>query len=157
MSFASVYSYDVLVLTAATLFYVAFTDLQEFKIRNELVLVLAGLFLIYSLLSGRWVGIYWNIALAGVTFAAMLYYYQQGLMGGGDVKLLAVAFLWVGVWGAVPFVVLLTASILVHLGVAKLGWAQYKESAVGKRIPLGPSVAAALTATLVSGYLVSYL
>jgi len=157
MIFAPIYSYVVLVLTAATLFYVAFTDLQEFKIRNELVLVLAGLFLIYSLLSGRWAGMYENIALAGITFAAMFYYYQQGLMGGGDVKLLAVAFLWVGVWGAVPFAMLLTASILVHLGVAKLGWARYKESALGKRIPLGPSVAAALIGTIISGYVVSYL
>jgi len=150
-------SYIVLVLTAATLFYVAMTDLQQFKIRNEVVLILAALFAAHSLLSGRWAGIHWNIGLAVVTFAIMLYYYHQGLMGGGDVKLLAVAFLWVGIWGAVPFAILLTIFILLHLGAAKLGWASYRESTRGKRIPLGPSVAAALIGTLIAGHLASFV
>jgi hypothetical protein len=34
----------VLVITPAVLFYVALTDFKEFKICNELILVLAGLF-----------------------------------------------------------------------------------------------------------------
>ena len=37
-------SYSVLVVAAMLLFYLAATDLREFKIRNELVLVLGGLF-----------------------------------------------------------------------------------------------------------------
>ena len=34
----------MLVITPAVLFYVALTDFKEFKIRNEFILVLAGLF-----------------------------------------------------------------------------------------------------------------
>ena len=42
----------ILVLTAATLFWVALTDLREFKVRNEFVAILAGLFLVHALCSG---------------------------------------------------------------------------------------------------------
>ena len=41
-------SHVVLVITAAVLFYVALTDFKQFKIRNELILVLAGLFVVHA-------------------------------------------------------------------------------------------------------------
>jgi Flp pilus assembly protein protease CpaA len=44
MAFSAPLSHVVLVITAAVLFYVALTDFKQFKIRNELILVLAGLF-----------------------------------------------------------------------------------------------------------------
>ena len=44
------------------LFYVALTDFKQFKIRNELIFVLAGLFVVHALLSGRWVSAHWNLA-----------------------------------------------------------------------------------------------
>jgi Flp pilus assembly protein protease CpaA len=97
----------VLVITAAVLFYVALTDFKEFKIRNELTLVLAGLFVVHSLLSGRWVIAHWNLAFAALMFGVMLYFYSQNLMGGGDIKILTVGFLWVGFRCALPFAVLL--------------------------------------------------
>ncbi len=86
----------MLVITAAVLFYVALTDFKQFKIRNELILVLAGLFVVHALLSGRWVSAHWNLAFAAVMFGVMLYFYAQNWMGGGDVKILTVGFLWVG-------------------------------------------------------------
>ena len=54
-------SYYVLVVTAALLFYIAITDLREFKIRNDLILVVAGLFFVHAFLSGRWVEMHWNV------------------------------------------------------------------------------------------------
>jgi Flp pilus assembly protein protease CpaA len=36
----------ILVITAATLFWVALTDLREFKVRNEFVVVLASLYVV---------------------------------------------------------------------------------------------------------------
>ena len=49
-------------ITAAVLFYVALTDFKQFKIRNELILVLAGLFVVHAILSGRWVSAHRNLA-----------------------------------------------------------------------------------------------
>src|SRR5260370_35249441 len=86
----------VLIVTAAVLFYVARNDLRHYKIRNELILVLAALFFIHTLVSGRWVSAHWNLAFAFLMFVVMLLLYSRRLMGGGDVKLLGVGFLWTG-------------------------------------------------------------
>ena len=145
---------SVLILTSATLFWVAFTDFRQFKIRNELVLVLVGLFLLHSVVSGRWIEIHWHIGLAAVMLAGMLYYYSQGLMGGGDVKLLAVAFLWTGPWAALPFAILLLIFVGVHVLAARVGWAVVQRNETGKqRIPLAPAIAAALIGTFMLGFL----
>src|SRR6266702_4537331 len=153
MALSPIFSHVVLVITAVTLFYVAWTDLKDFKIRNELILVLVGLFVLHAILSGRWVSIYWNLGLAFFTLIIMLYYYSQNLMGGGDVKLLAVAFLWTGVHCAFPFAILWLIFVSVHFFAAKFGWVAVKEFEKRKRIPLAPSIAAALIGTFMLGCL----
>jgi prepilin peptidase CpaA len=153
MAASATLSNSILIITSATLFWVALRDFKEFKIRNELVLVLVGLFFVYSLASGRWVELHWHLGLAALMFAVMLYYYAQSLMGGGDVKLLAVAFLWTGPWCAVPFAILLLAFIGVHMLAVKFGWAEAQKSKKGNRIPLAPSVAGALIGTFAIGCL----
>jgi prepilin peptidase CpaA len=153
MAPAPVSAHIVLIVTAATLFYMARTDLKEFKIRNELVLCIAGLYGLFAVLSGRWVGIHWNIGFAIFMLIIMLYYYARGMMGGGDVKMLAVAFLWVGIECALVFAILLTVFIVIHLIAVRLGWAEVQELRGRKRIPFAPSIAAALIVTFMSGCL----
>ena len=77
---------------AALLFYIAATDLRDFKIRNDLVIALGVLFFVHAGLSGRWTFLHWNIGFAAVMFAVMLYGYAQKLIGGGDLKLMTVGF-----------------------------------------------------------------
>jgi prepilin peptidase CpaA len=144
---------SLLIITAATLFWVALTDLKQFKIRNELILVLVGLFFAHSFLSGRWIEIHWNIGLAILMLVVMLYFYAQNLMGGGDVKLLAVACLWTGPWCALPFAILLLIFVSGHTAAAKFGWVEVQERENRKRIPLAPSIAGALIGTIVMGCL----
>jgi Flp pilus assembly protein protease CpaA len=146
-------SHVVLVITAAVLFYVALTDFKQFKIRNELILVLGGLFVMHALLSGRWVGAHWNLALAALMFGFMAYFYTQNWMGGGDVKILTVGFLWIGFGCALPFAVLLAVFAAVHVTAAKLGWVEVQQVGDRKRIPFAPSVAAALVLCFILGCL----
>jgi prepilin peptidase CpaA len=153
MAFSPTLSHVVLVITAGVLFYVALTDFKYFKIRNELILVLIGLFILHAFLSGRWVGAHWNLGFAVLMFAIMLYFYSQNAMGGGDVKILTVAFLWVGISCALPFAVLLAVCSALHVGAAKLGWADVQQVGGRKRIPLAPSVAAAMILCFLLGCL----
>jgi prepilin peptidase CpaA len=139
----------VLALTAATLVYVAFTDLKQFKIRNELILVLACLFLVHAILSGRWTQLQWNIGFAALMFIIMLYSYSRNWMGGGDLKLLVVAFLWTGPFDALPFAVLLAAFAGVHGALVKLNWAAAQRVNGKLRIPFAPSIAGAFIVLLV--------
>jgi prepilin peptidase CpaA len=145
----------ILVMTAAVLFYAARTDLKHYKIRNELIFVLIGLFFLHSFLSGRWSGIPWNLGLSLLIFLATLYFYSQNLVGGGDVKLLTVAFLWAGIDCALPFAILLLIFVTIHTVAAKFGWAdaQHADEDHRARIPFAPSVAAALIGIFMLGCL----
>ena len=137
MALSASLSHVVLVITAAVLFYVALTDFKQFKIRNELIFVLAGLFVVHALLSGRWVSAHWNLAFAALMFCVMLYFYAQNLMGGGDVKILTVGFLWVGFGCAFPFAVLLAIFAAVHVVAAKFGWVAGPTSRRQEAHPVG--------------------
>ena len=141
----------ILVLTAATLFWVALTDLREFKVRNEFVAILAGLFVAHALASGAWVSMQWNFAFALLMLAGGAYAYSLQQIGGGDLKLLAVAFLWTGPWFAAPFVILLLIFTSAYYVAARFGFAAAKETAAGLRIPLAPPLAGALIGVLALG------
>src|SRR5688572_5484341 len=96
-------AYSVLVATAAILFWIAATDLRSFKIPNNIILVLVALFCLYVLVSGRWVELHWHVGFAAFMFVVLLVCYAQNWLGGGDVKLLTVAFLWTGLHCALIF------------------------------------------------------
>jgi Flp pilus assembly protein protease CpaA len=144
----------VIIATGAVLFYVAFTDFKHYKIRNEVVLLLAGLFLLYVFTIGNWATLAWNFGFAAVAFFFMLAFYSTGLMGGGDLKLLTVALLWVGPFCAVPFAVFLLFFAGVHTVAAKLKLVGTAVDDGGKqRIPFAPSLAAALITIFLVGCL----
>jgi Flp pilus assembly protein protease CpaA len=153
MAFSPTLSHVVLVITAGVLFYVALTDFKYFKIRNELILVLAGLFILHALLSGRWVSAHWNLALAVLMLCLMLYFYAQNLMGGGDVKILTVGFLWVGLDCALVFAALMAVFAIANVVAAKFGWVKVQQVGEHKRIPFAPSVAGALIGCFMLGCL----
>jgi prepilin peptidase CpaA len=143
----------VLILTAAVLFYVALTDLKHYKIRNEFILVLIGLFFLHALLSGRWATLYWNIGFAALLFLVMLYFYSMKLMGGGDLKLLTVAFLWVGPFGALTFALFLLLFSCIHLLAVKFNLVDSQLTGRGTQIAFAPSIAAALISVFMLGFI----
>jgi len=151
----SLYLSDViLLLTAAVLFYAALNDLKHFTIRNELILLLVILFLIHSFISGRWTSLLWTLGFVFSMFLIMLFFYSRNLMGGGDVKLLTVALMWVGIDCALAFSVLLLLFALLHTVATKLHWVSGHKLDDGRaRIPFAPSIAAALIGTFMLGCL----
>lgn len=150
---ASAASNLVLVTAAGFLVYAAMMDLRELKIRNDIILILVGLFFVHALLSGRWVSLHWNVGLAAVMFAGMLICYARNMMGGGDLKLLTVAFLWAGVACLLPFVVIMTVAALLHAGAARLGWVEAERADGRLRVPFAPSIAAGLIGIFMLGCL----
>lgn len=146
----SAWAYFVLVAASAILLQAAWTDLREYKISNPLILALASLFVLYAVLAAHWVDLKWDLAFAALMFLVLLAFYAVGWIGGGDAKILAVAFLWTGLSGALPFAILLGILSIGHGLVAKRGWlkSQVTESGRG-RIPFAPAVAGALICTFV--------
>jgi len=145
----------VLVITAAVLFYAALTDLKHYKIRNDVVLVLALLFFVHAFVSGRLATIPWNVGFSALILLVLVYLYSRNWVGGGDVKLFSVALLWVGLDCALPFAVLLLAFSMIHTLAARFGWvsAPQIDGDERKRIAFAPSVAAALIVVFMLGCL----
>jgi prepilin peptidase CpaA len=150
---AAAASQTILVLTAAVLIYVALTDLKHYKIRNEFVLVLTALFFLHASFSGRWVTVHWNLGFALLLFLVMLYFYSKKMMGGGDLKLLAVALLWVGPFCALPFALFLLLFVCIHIVAVKLKLVEVQVVSGKKWIAFAPAVAAALISVFVTGCL----
>jgi len=146
-------SQAVLILTGGVLFYVALTDLKYFKIRNEFVLVLTALFLLHAFLSGRWVIVQWNFGFALLLSLIMFYFYLKNMMGGGDLKLLTVALLWVGPFCALPFALFVLLFVCVHLVAVKLKLVETQVLNGKKWIAFAPAVAAALISVFMAGCL----
>jgi prepilin peptidase CpaA len=74
----------------------AFTDLRERRIPNRLTGALAALYPVYVLVSPTPVAWPAALGLAFVVFVIGLGLFARELIGGGDVKLLAVLSLWAG-------------------------------------------------------------
>ena len=144
-------SQAVLLLTGGLLFYMALTDLKHFKIRNEFVLVLAALFFLHAFVSGRWVIIQWNFGFALLLSLIMFYFYLKNMMGGGDLKLLTVALLWVGPFCALPFALFLLLSVCIHIAAVKLKFIEPRVVSGKDWIAFAPSVAAALISVFIAG------
>jgi len=145
----------VLIVTAAVLFYAAVNDLKHYKIGNELIALLIGLFVLHTLASDRWALAAQHLALASAVFALLIYFYSRQWMGGGDVKLLAVAFLWTGIECALPFAMLLFLFVSLHAIAARFGWvgSQKIDHDDRPRVAFAPAVAAALIGTFLFGCL----
>ena len=152
----SALSYLIVVAAGALALQAAWIDLREYKIRNGLVLGLASLFVAYAFVAGQWSDLRWDLIFATVMFLALLVFYSLGWLGGGDVKFLAVAFLWVGLSGAVIFSILLAFFSSVHALAAKLGWVESElTDGARRRIPFAPSIAAAMICVLALRLLLS--
>jgi prepilin peptidase CpaA len=144
----------VLLITVAALFYAAWIDLKHYKISNELILLLIGLFFLYTLVSNRWTEVAWSVGLAAGIFLFLIYPYTRHWMGGGDVKIMTVAFLWTGIECALPFAILLLVFVSLHTLAAGFGWVvgvRQIDDDRRQRIPFAPSITAALIATLLLG------
>jgi len=151
MALSPALSNVILALTGIVLLKAALTDLQTFKIRNELIVVLVCLFALHALFSGRWTDVHWNLALAVFMFFVMLIFYSLKWMGGGDVKLLTVGFLWAGPDCALVFALLLAGFAVVNVVAAALGLVKFRENNGRKRIAFAPVIAAALIASGLMG------
>jgi prepilin peptidase CpaA len=133
----------ILAAVAALLTFVVVDDLRNLRIRNEAVVALALLFLFDTVLTGHYREGLAHAAFAAVMTSLILVFYAKGVMGGGDVKLLGVAFLWLGTEHSFVFSLLLLVFTLAYALLGKLGALPRQMVAARAKIPFGPSIGAA--------------
>ena len=106
--------------------YAGIGDLRTMRVPNRLVLMLfAGYVAAIPLVPLFPPNVAWSVAAAAVVFALGLVGFSFGWMGGGDVKLMTVATLWLGAGNVAPFIfytsifgAILTIMILIFRSVS---------------------------------------
>lgn len=95
----------LLVFYCATMVYAGISDLRTMRIPNHLIiLLLAGYAAAVPLVGLNLPEVAWSVTAATIIFALGFIGFSYGWMGGGDVKLLAVAALWLGAGNVAPFI-----------------------------------------------------
>ncbi len=107
-------------LTAASI--AAVTDVWMFRVHNLLTLPLLITGLLFHGITGGWDGFTLSVLGALFGFIALIMPYALGLMGAGDVKLLAGIGAWLGIWPTV-FVFIFTCFVA---GAYALGLIVYR-------------------------------
>lgn len=139
----------ILISLVATLLFTIVDDWRRYTIRNEAILALLLLFAARALARGDYSQLVGHITLATVLFVMLLVIYARGWIGGGDVKLLAVACLWLGAARLSTFTLLMSCLVILYYVAAKLGLAPSRgRSSV--YIPLAPCISGAWLLTLLA-------
>nr|WP_254803833.1 prepilin peptidase [Methylobacterium sp.]USU34607.1 prepilin peptidase [Methylobacterium sp.] len=136
-------------LACATLVFVAVEDARRFRIRNNSILVLVGLFGLAAGLSYTGHDVFWHCAFATLILLLMFGAFSLGLVGAGDAKLLAAACLWIGPEGALLFAIALLCMTGLYGVGAKFRFFPTQRDDHKVKIPFAPSIALAWIMTIV--------
>ena len=97
---------------AALVIGAALSDWARYVIPNQIPLAVAGLFVMHAgvlLLRGAPpMNLVWAVACAAAVFGGGAFLFAQKVLGGGDVKLMAVLALWAGPTHIVEFILVTT-------------------------------------------------
>jgi prepilin peptidase CpaA len=102
--------------------FAAVTDVCRYRVYNNLTIPLFLAGVAYHGVTGDWIGISGSLVGAMLGFGILLIPYAMGLMGAGDVKLLAAVGAWVGPAGIL--VVFVVSALLT--GIYALGLIAYR-------------------------------
>lgn len=154
----------VILLFVGLLGMAVISDLREYRIPNRIPLAIAALFPAWALTPGVEVDFLASTALAAIVLLVGLAIFAAGVMGGGDIKLIAAVSPWMGIVGFPVFLLVmgLTGGVLalfqtsrVRLGIAMVLPAQtqgaLRNILLGDDIPYAVAIAAGAVAGLAPG------
>lgn len=139
----SLHEVQALAVVTPILVLVVIDDLRNFRIRNQAVLALLVLFGAFCIANGDFDAFKSNLLFGLAMFGVCLVMYRFGMMGGGDVKLLAAAFLWMGIENAPIFSVLLGAFAMVYATGASFYLLPSRCDNGRVKVPYGPTISLA--------------
>jgi len=137
-------------LLLAILAYVIVDDLRSYRIRNVAVLALLAVSLASIVTAGGVDRLLPHAAFGLVGFVVLVVAYMRNLLGGGDAKLLSVAFLWTGPAQALLFALALLFLTLLYWAGARLRVLPHQRVDGRMRVPFGPSIAGAWIVTILA-------
>jgi prepilin peptidase CpaA len=134
----------VLYCFVGLLAWASYEDARDYLIPNRICGAVAALFPIYVLATGEWSMLWSATVVALCVLAGGFLLFSRGLLGGGDVKLLAALALWADHDLAFPFV-FVTAIAGGFLSIAMIAprlFAREGALLAGPPVPYGVAIAA---------------
>jgi Flp pilus assembly protein protease CpaA len=123
----------ILILGIAAFAVIAYGDVRTRRIPNEFAVAIGVLGLARLSLAGDPIAALYTLAAAAAVFAAAFLLFSRGLLGGGDVKLLAATVLLVGYHELLEFLLIMS---LCGAFLAVCAVAAHKLGPSLERIPL---------------------
>lgn len=132
------------------LIIIAFIDMQHKIIPNGLVILLFILGVLHAVYQSVYFGVawyYWIIGLfaAAVPLLLLMLIYPQG-MGGGDIKLMAAAGVFLG-----PKILLALFAGAIYAGVFAIFFLAFRKGTLKSEIPFGPFLSLGILTTVIFG------
>lgn len=135
-------------LFLAGMLHAAVTDFRHHRVLNVTIIAMVAGYLPLAIAAG----LGWTAILSSVIAAALIFFigfaaFCAGWMGGGDVKLAAVATLWIGAGMVVPLIALaaLFGGVLAGLLIVLHRWQEGKAAPLGQ-MPYSPGIVLAALA-----------
>lgn len=138
MEFSSIIITNVVAASAASA--AAVVDIREYRIPNALTipLLLAGL--AFHSLAGGLSGLQVSLLGALCGFVSLVLAYGIGILGAGDVKLVAAVGAWLGLGATIAVVIVAAAAAVVYSFGATLArgveWAHHPWKTIGRNLTL---------------------
>lgn len=135
-------------LICFVLLFVIFDDLKNYRIRNCSVLLLLLATTGAITLTGGVGELAWHLIPAAPALILLVCAYSRQLVGGGDAKLIVVAFVYVGPAGSLLFAIALLLFTLAYWLAVRAAVVPFKRIGAQISVPFGPSIAGAWIVTM---------
>jgi prepilin peptidase CpaA len=129
----------LIILSGVALVAAAVSDIRSFRLPNALTLFVAVAAILNSVLAGSLSALGWPGSLVALAFGLILS--GLGIVGAGDVKLLAACLLWFPGQAGLDFF-LITTSLGALIALAALLWGAIRRRKI-KQLPYGLAISAA--------------
>lgn len=127
----------------ALLAYVIVDDYLNFRIRNEVIVIMLLLTALKYMINGLPDQFHLQFGYVVLIFFFLLIMFSRGYLGGGDVKLLPLAFLWLSVEKWLLFYTILTIITIIYATMALLDLVPTDKKNGKPRMAYGPCIALA--------------
>ena len=143
---------DVIILSAivCVLVLVIIDDIRNYQIKNSAVITLFCIIIFQFLIQADFYQFIAHVVFSAAAFGVLTFAFRRRLLGGGDTKLLTIAFLGVGPERALVYAIFLLMFSVIYWGGAKLDIVPSQRIGTQLKIPFGPSIAGAWIATIVA-------
>ena len=131
------------IILTLTLIFLSIEDIAYFKIRNEGILFIIVLIIVKYITCGLPNDYFAHFIYSLLVFGFIVAVYAMGFFGGGDAKLLPLAFLWLDTDAWFSFYVSLTIITIIYIMLYYLNVIPLIRKSSSRKIPYGPCIALA--------------